>query len=45
MREEKIFVAVEGSNVPGFVTVKLLNEKAPEILWMAVKRELRGRRI
>ena len=42
---EKTFVAVEGSDVLGFITVKPLNEKALEILWMAVKREHRGKGI
>ncbi|NJE04961.1 GNAT family N-acetyltransferase [Thermococcus sp. M36] len=45
LREEKTFVAVEGEEVLGFVTVKPLNEKALEILWMAVRRELRGKGI
>ncbi len=45
LRTEKTFVTVEGGEVLGFVTVKPINEKALEILWMAVKRELRGRRI
>ncbi|WP_099212003.1 GNAT family N-acetyltransferase [Thermococcus henrietii] len=45
LKTEKTFVAVEGSDVLGFVTVKPLNEKALEILWMAVKRELRGQGI
>ena len=42
LRREKTFV-VEGNEVLGFVTVKSLNRKALEILWMAVKRELRGK--
>ncbi|WP_370456670.1 GNAT family N-acetyltransferase [Thermococcus sp. MAR1] len=29
----------------GFVTLKPLNEKALEILWMAIRRELRGKGI
>ncbi|KUH34709.1 acetyltransferase [Thermococcus celericrescens] len=45
LRVEKTFVAVEGEEVLGFVTVKPLNEKALEILWMAVRRELRGKGI
>ncbi|NJE29641.1 GNAT family N-acetyltransferase [Thermococcus sp. 18S1] len=45
LREEKTFVAVEGEEVLGFVAIKPLNEKAVEILWIAVKRELRGRGI
>ena len=43
LREETTFVAVEGSDVLGFVTVKPTNRKALEILWMAVRRELRGK--
>ena len=43
LRREKTFVAVEGNEVLGFVTVKSLNEKAVEILWVAVRRELRGK--
>ncbi|WP_206203837.1 GNAT family N-acetyltransferase [Thermococcus sp. 21S9] len=45
MREETTFVAVEGSDVLGFVTVKPANRKALKILWMAVRRELRGKGI
>ncbi|WP_456453693.1 GNAT family N-acetyltransferase [Thermococcus sp.] len=45
LREEKTFVAIEGEDVLGFITVKPLNEKALEILWMAVRRELRGKGI
>ncbi len=44
LKSEETFVAVE-KDVLGFVTVKPLNEKALEILWMAVKREHRGRGI
>ena len=40
--EERTFVAVEGEEILGFVTVKPLNERTLEILWMAVRRELRG---
>ncbi|WP_232460691.1 GNAT family N-acetyltransferase [Thermococcus barossii] len=43
--EERTFVAIEGGDVLGFVTVKPLNERALEILWMAVRRELRGKGI
>ncbi|ASA78685.1 GNAT family N-acetyltransferase [Thermococcus sp. 5-4] len=45
LREEKTFVAVEGGEVLGFVAIKPLNEKAVEILWIAVRRELRGKGI
>ncbi|NJE53891.1 N-acetyltransferase [Thermococcus sp. 21S9] len=45
LREETTFVAVEGSDVLGFVTVKPANRKALKILWMAVRRELRGKGI
>jgi len=45
LMREKTFIAVEGGKVLGFVTVKSLNERALEILWMAVRRELRGRGI
>ncbi|GAB6134725.1 hypothetical protein JCM16307_02730 [Thermococcus prieurii] len=43
LREKTTFVAVKGSDVLGFVTVKPTNRKALKILWMVVKRELRGR--
>jgi len=45
LREEKTFLAVEGDGLLGFVTIKPLNEKALEILWIAVRRELRGKGI
>jgi len=45
LEKEKTFVAAEGEDVLGFVTVKPLNEKALEIIWMAVRREFRGRGI
>ena len=45
LREEKTFVAVERGEVLGFVAIKPLNEKAPEILWIAVRRELRSKGI
>ncbi len=45
LREEETFIAVEDGHALGFITVKPLNEKALEILWMAVRRELRGRGI
>jgi len=45
LRNETTFVAVEKDSVLGFVTLKLLNEKAAEILWMAVRRELGGKGI
>ncbi len=45
LKSETTFVAVEDNNVFGFITVKPINDKAPEILWMAVRREFRGRGI
>jgi len=45
LEKEVTFIAVEDSQVLGFITVKPLNDKALEILWLAVKRELRGRGI
>ena len=45
LEKEVTFISVEDSQVLGFVTLKLLNEKAVEILWMAVRRELRGKGI
>ncbi len=45
LREEETFIAVEDGQVLGFVTLKPVSDKALEILWMAVKRELRGRGI
>ncbi|WP_456422311.1 GNAT family N-acetyltransferase [Thermococcus sp.] len=44
LREETTFVAVDDKAL-GFITVKSLNGKALEILWMAVKREHRGKGI
>ena len=43
LREEETFIAVEDGQVLGFVTLKPVSDKALEILWMAVRRELRGR--
>ena len=45
LKSETTFVAVEDNNVFGFITVKPINDKALEILWMAVRREFRGRGI
>ncbi len=45
LKSETTFIAVENGRVLGFITVKHLNEKALEILWMAVRRELRGKGI
>ncbi len=45
LRGEKTFVAVEDSHVLGFVTLKPVSDKALEILWLAVRRELRGKGI
>ncbi|NJE47482.1 N-acetyltransferase [Thermococcus sp. GR7] len=45
LQRETTFVAVEKDQVLGFITVKPLNEKALEILWMAVKREKREKGI
>ncbi len=45
LKKEETFIAVEDGEVAGFITVKPLNDKAIEIIWMAVKRELRGRGI
>ncbi len=45
LEKEKTFIAVEGDEVLGFATLKPLNDKALEILWTAVKRELRGKGI
>ena len=45
LKSETTFVAVEDNNVFGFITVKPINDKALEILWMAVRRELRGKGI
>lgn len=42
LKSETTFVAIERDRVLGFITVKPINEKALEILWMAVRRELRG---
>ncbi len=43
LRGEKTFIAVEDGHVLGFVTLKPVSDKALEILWMAVRRELRGK--
>ena len=45
LRGEKTFVAVEDGHVLGFVTLKPVSDKALEILWLAVRRELRGKGI
>ncbi|NJE41637.1 N-acetyltransferase [Thermococcus sp. GR6] len=45
LERERTFLAVEGSKILGFITLKPLNEKALEILWMAVKREKREKGI
>ncbi len=45
LREEETFIAVEDGQVLGFVTLKPVSDKALEILWMAIKRQLRGRGI
>ncbi len=45
LKSETTFIAVENGRVLGFITVKHLNEKALEILWMAVKREHREKGI
>ncbi len=45
LKSKTTFVAVEDNNVFGFITVKPINDKALEILWMAVRRELRGKGI
>ncbi|QDA32497.1 GNAT family N-acetyltransferase [Thermococcus indicus] len=42
---ETTFIAIEGEEVFGFITIKPLNGKALEILWMAVGREHRGKGI
>ena len=44
LKGERTFIAVD-EEILGFITVKPLNEKALEILWMAVRRELRGKGI
>ena len=43
LRGEKTFIAVEDGHVLGFVTLKPVSDKVLEILWMAVRRELRGK--
>jgi len=45
LEKEVTFISVEDGRVLGFVTLKPLNGKAVEILWMAVKREHRGKGI
>ena len=44
LKEERTFVAVD-DEILGFITVKPLNRKALEILWMAVKRKHQGKGI
>ncbi|WP_371717037.1 GNAT family N-acetyltransferase [Thermococcus sp. 101 C5] len=41
LRKEETYLTAENGNVLGSITVKPINEKALEILWMAVKREHR----
>ena len=45
LKWETTFIAVEKDQVLGFITVKPINDKALEILWMAIRREFRGRGI
>ena len=47
LKSETTFIAVdeESHEILGFTTVKPPGEKALEILWMAVRRELRGKGI
>ncbi len=45
LKWETTFIAVEKDQVLGFITVKPINDKALEILWMAVRREFRRRGI
>ena len=45
LKSETTFIAVENDRVLGFITIKSINKKALEILWMAVRREFRGRGI
>ena len=45
LKSETTFIAVENGRVLGFITVKPIDKKALEILWMAVKREFRGKGI
>ncbi len=44
LKSEITFIALE-KEVLGFITVKPINKKALEILWMAVKREHHGKGI
>ncbi len=45
LKKEETFIAVENGRVLGFIAIKHLNEKALEILWMAVRREFRRKGI
>ncbi|WP_297487625.1 GNAT family N-acetyltransferase [Thermococcus sp.] len=45
LKSETTFIAVENGRVLGFIAIKHLNEKALEILWMAVRREFRRKGI
>ncbi|WP_456366734.1 GNAT family N-acetyltransferase [Thermococcus sp.] len=45
LKSETTFIAVENDRVLGFITIKSINKKALEILWMAVRREFRGKGI
>jgi len=45
LKSETTFIAVEKDQVLAFITVKPIKDKALEILWMAVRREFRGRGI
>ncbi len=45
LKSETTFIAVENGRVLGFITVKPIDKKALEILWMAVTREFRGKGI
>jgi ribosomal protein S18 acetylase RimI-like enzyme len=45
LMKEKTYLAVENGNVLGFITIKSSNNKALEIIWMAVRREHRRKGI
>ena len=45
LTREETFIAVEDGQVLGFATIKPVSDRALEILWMAVRRGLRGKGI
>ena len=43
LEKEETFIILDNEKVLGFITVKPLNKDSLEILWLAIKREFRGK--